>query len=117
MAAKKPAAKKKAATTTKRTEQKTEVQADRRRSAPEKPDEPQGETFEGVEETRAYTPEELAELEHAARVAHNERTGGGPVREGELEEQRVVHTLRTGGVTLEEIEDQGVERASRGFKF
>lgn len=43
-----------------------------------------------------YSAEELAEQEHDARVKHNERTGGGPVHEGELEAQREEALARTG---------------------
>jgi hypothetical protein len=36
------------------------------------------------------------ELEEAHRE-HNERTGGGPIHEGEMEAERIEHNERTGG--------------------
>lgn len=60
-------------------------------------EEQQYEQIEGVVGTRTRTPEELAAQEHALRVEHNARTGGGPVHEGELQAQRDKHNERTGG--------------------
>ena len=91
-AKRKPAARRRAT-------QKTQVQTDRQRSGSDDGQDEKAESIEGTEETRLPTPEELKRQEHEARVAHNERTGGGPVDEGELQAQREEHNQRTGDVS------------------
>lgn len=54
---------------------------------------------EEQEEQEAQPEEELspAQQEFAERARHNERTGGGEVREGELQEQHDEHNRITAG--------------------
>ena len=95
-----PQAKRQRSGAAKKGKGKSTVHVDRQRSKPpesEKQSEPKSESVEGVEETRLLTPEERAAQEHALRDEHNRRTGGGPVREGELQAQREEHNRRTGG--------------------
>ncbi|HVI77159.1 MAG TPA: hypothetical protein VM715_03160, partial [Candidatus Acidoferrum sp.] len=58
---------------------------------------PKAEQIEGQFDTRMATPEELEAQEHTLRVEHNKRTGGGAVREGELQAAREEHNRRTAG--------------------
>lgn len=60
----------------------------------------QPEQVEGAEEIRRLTPEELAQREHVLRVAHNARTGGGEVHEGELQAAHDEHNRRTAGINV-----------------
>lgn len=53
---------------------------------------------------------ERSAAEHAERVRHNERTGGGEVHEGELQEAAEVHLRRTAGISSEA--DPGAEAES-----
>ena len=56
----------------------------------DQPDEPPKQTL------RDLTPGQRAAQEHKAQKYHNERTGGGDVHEGELQEQLDSHNERTG---------------------
>ena len=94
-AKRKPAARRRAT-------QKTQVQTDRQRSGSDDGQDEkneQSESIEGTEEAKVPTQEEFKRQEHEARVAHNERTGGGSVQEGELQAQREEHNRRTGDVS------------------
>jgi hypothetical protein len=83
-----------------------------KKKATKKSPEPEVQVDQSEERVSDYEPRRQ-KLEHEGFDQHaaEER------RQDELQEERDVHNARTAGVTLEEIEDQGVERASRGFKF
>jgi hypothetical protein len=66
---------------------------------PEEPSEPE-ETEEPVEHPPVDDPEERERLAHEVRAVHNERTGGGPVHEGEVRRQREEHLERVGDASL-----------------
>lgn len=52
----------------------------------------------GPEKRVSLSPKEREALDHAARVEHNARTGGGELRENELQAEREKHDRRTAGI-------------------
>lgn len=56
------------------------------------------------EELQAQEDQRQAER-HAALVEHNNRTGGGEVREGELQAQRDEHNRRTAGESSASVDE------------
>jgi hypothetical protein len=73
-----------------KTRQQTEK--DQETQKPEKDESPSP----PVEQTKPNSPEERLQQENNVHRIHSERTGGGEVREGEIQQQRDEHNTLTG---------------------